>query len=58
MITFIPSQPANTDEILEGTPTPLKVPDDREAPEVQGRLASVNFQSDLSSFERGGGRCV
>ena len=55
--SFIPSQPANTNEILEEIPTPLKVPDDHEPSEVQGKLALVNSRSDLSSFERGG-RCV
>ena len=52
--SFTPSRPTNTNEILEEILTPLRVLDDREASEVQGRLALINFRSDLSSFERGG----
>ena len=52
--SFTPSRPTNTNEILEEILTPLRVLGDREASEVQGRLALINFRSDLSSFERGG----
>ena len=52
--SFTPSRPANTNEILEEIPMPLRVLDDREASEVQGRLVLVNFWSGLSSFEQGG----
>jgi len=51
--SFIPSQPVNTNGILDEILTPLSVLDGRGASEVQVRLVLVNSRSDPNSFERG-----